>query len=315
MDPMLGWGRLRPIWCLIALAAVVLAAATTTNASGSVPVESPGPRITVIGDSVLTAVLWHPEPLRILTSGLDVDMQVAVCRHLVGVSCPFEGEAAPTLVDLVSTLGPRLGKLVVVEGGYNEPESEFADAVEQSLAALRAGGAIRVFWMSLSARRPDYRRMNETLVAAARRHPELTIVNWADLTHGHDRWFQGDGVHLTYAGAIGMARQLRTALDQAFAEGTESGTLARTPSVTVAATALPTGSVGRPYDVTLLARGGLALPYRWSVTPKLPRGLHLTAAGRLWGVPSRALDVRSALRVEDGADTTAVRSFRLVVRE
>jgi hypothetical protein len=168
--------------------------------------------------------------------------------------------------------------------------------------------------MSLSTRRPDYMRMNGTLAAAARAHEELTIVNWAELTHGNDDWFHGDGVHLTYAGAIGMARQLRTALDQAFATGAESGTLARTSLVTVAATALPTARVGHPYDVTLLARGGLALPYRWSATPQLPRGLHLTAAGRLWGDPSRPFDVRIALRVEDGAGNAAVRSFRLVAR-
>jgi hypothetical protein len=313
MDSMPGWGRLRPIWCLIALAAVGVTAATSTTASGSVRANSTPPHITVIGDSVLTAVLWYPEPLGILTKGLDVDMQVAVCRRLVGVSCPFEGQTPSTLVDLADTFGPKLGKIVVVEAGYNEPEAEFADAIERSLAALRTAGVTRVLWVSLSERRAEYTRMNATLAAAARKHPELTIVDWASLTHANDNWFQGDGVHLTYAGAIGMARLLRMSLDQEFASVAESGSLAtRGSTVSMVATSLPTARVGRWFDVLLLARGGM-LPYRWSVTRPLPQGLHLTLAGRLYGVVRQRVETRLTLRVQDGSGRTVSRSFRLVV--
>jgi len=299
---------------LVTLAAIGLVAAAASGADGSVRVNSAPPHVTVIGDSVLTAVLWYPEPLRILTNGLDVDMQIAVCRRLVGVSCPYEGGAASTLVDLVAAYGPKLGKTVIVEAGYNEPEAEFADAIEQSLAALRAAGVTQVLWLSLSTRRADLTRMNATLAAAARRHPELTIVDWADLTHGNDDWFQGDGIHLTYVGGVAMARLLRTALDQALPTESAGGTLSRTSSVSVASEPLPAARVGRPYDVNLVARGGLELPYRWSVAARLPRGLHLTASGRLWGVVTRPVDVRIPFRVDDGSGRTATRSLRLVVR-
>jgi hypothetical protein len=294
---------------VLGVAALIL---VSTAASGSAEPSSP-PHVTVIGDSVLTAVYWNSDPLQVLTSGLDVDMEIAVCRRLVGVSCPFEGERPTTLVDLVDTLGPSLGSTVVVEAGYNEPEADFAAGVEESLAALRAAGVERVLWVSLSERRADFARMNVTLAAAARKHPELTIVDWARLTHANDDWFQGDGIHLTYTGAFAMARLLRAALDQALAETGETGTLASTASVTVSTAALPPARVGRPYEAHLLANGGFMLPYRWSVASgALPRGLHMTPSGRLYGVVLRPLDTRITFRVQAGAARPGARTLRLV---
>ena len=40
------------------------------------------PRVTVIGDSVLTAVEWNATPRAILQQGLDVQWDVGVCRTL-----------------------------------------------------------------------------------------------------------------------------------------------------------------------------------------------------------------------------------------
>ena len=95
------------------------------------------------------------------------------------------GASPSTLLDLVAAFGPRLGKVVVVVGGYNEPEQEFGDALEQSLAALRNVGVQRVVWATLSERRSDLARMNVTLAAAAQRHPELILVDWAAASRDH----------------------------------------------------------------------------------------------------------------------------------
>jgi len=301
---------LRPIWCLAALAAVA-AAASTADAPGAVRADpSPPPHITVIGDSVLTAVLWYPQPLQILTSGLDVDMEVAICRRLTGVSCPFEGQTPPTLVDLAATRGSGLGKTVVVEAGYNEPEADFGGAVEQSLAALRSAGVTRVLWVSLSERRADYARMNVTLDSAARRHPELTIVDWAAMTHGNNNWFQSDGIHLTYQGGVAMARWLRTSIDQALSADAASDP--RPSNVSVVAATLPAARVGRWYSAQLRAQGGWMLPYRWSSAGPLPQGLHLTPGGQVYGVVKKPVDERLTFRVQTGGGTTASRSLRLV---
>jgi len=295
----------------LAFASVFAAAALASTASASS--DALPTHVTVIGDSVLTAVIWNEEPLDIVSQGLDVDMEVGVCRRLVDLSCPFEGSRAPTLLDLVAAFGPRLGKVVAVVAGYNEPEAGFANAVEESLAALRGVGVTRVLWASLSESRDDYKRMNTTLAAEASRHPELKIVDWAGASRGHTDWFLNDGVHLEYAGAVAMARLLRGALDKALV-APEAGALADSKfGIASPAASLPKGRVGRWYDTSLLATGG-AEPYRWIVTSgALPKGLHLTPAGRLYGVPTRALDMRVAFRVQDADGLLAARSATLVV--
>jgi hypothetical protein len=154
------------------------------------------PRVTVIGDSVLTAVEWNATPLALFERGLDLQMDIGVCRTLEGVSCPFEGHTVPTLLDVVNSLGPRLGRTVLIEAGYNEPPAEFAQHVEDSVDALLAAGVTRILWVNLREWQQQYVGMNQTLDAAAARHPELTILDWERTSHDHYSWFQGDGIHL-----------------------------------------------------------------------------------------------------------------------
>jgi len=271
--------------------------------------------VTLIGDSVLTAVIWNDETIQIVSKGLDLDLEVAVCRRLVDLSCPFEGARPPTLVDVVAKLGSELGKVVVVVAGYNEPEAGFADALERSLAALRGAGVTHVLWATLCEQRKDYARMNVTLASAVRRHPELTIVPWASASRGHGDWFQNDGVHLSYAGAVAMTRLLRDAIDRALT-APESGSLATgagAVAVLRPAASLPKARIGRWYDVPLVARGGTT-PYTWTITSgPLPKGLHLTAAGRIWGVPRKPARLRLTFRVQDAGGLIAARATTLVV--
>lgn len=297
-----------------AVAAAIATAAVAATAPASVRTDAAPPHLTVIGDSVMTAVTLNDEPLQIVDKGLDVDMEVAVCRRLVGVSCPFEGARALTLLDLVAAFGPRLGRVVAVVAGYNEPEQEFADTLEQSLAALRNVGVQRVVWATLSERRSDLARMNVTLAAAAQRHPELILVDWAAASRDHTDWFQNDGIHLTYTGAVAMARLLRDAIDRALAHSTETGALADGGfAITAPATSLPTARVGRWYDTSLLVRGGTA-PYRWNVpSGPLPKGLHLTPSGRIFGTPSAPFRAYVTLRAQDEAGLMATRRTLLVV--
>src|SRR5882757_10791816 len=108
------------VWISSFAAALVAALAMIGTSAASDP-----PRVTVIGDSVLTAVAWNATPLSILEQGLDVQLEIGVCRTLEGVSCPYEGGNVPTLLDVIHTLGPQLGATVVVEVGYNDPATEF----------------------------------------------------------------------------------------------------------------------------------------------------------------------------------------------
>jgi hypothetical protein len=261
------------------------------------------PRVTVIGDSVLTAVEWNSTPLSILEQGLDVQLEIGVCRTLEAISCPYEGGNVPTLLDVVDQRGAQLGPTVVVEVGYNDPASDFPQRVEDSINALLAAGVERILWVNMRQWQQQYIGMDQVLVAAAARHPQLTIVDWESLSHDHYSWFQGDGIHLVYDGAVAMATLLNGAIKEALA-----------PPPTIRATQLPVAYVGKQYSVRLAAAGGVA-PYSWRVVSgPLPRGLHLLASGELIGRPLRPGQLTLTLRAADSHGVEAVKRETLVIR-
>ena len=272
------------------------------------------PRVTVIGDSVLTAVEWNATPLSIFEQGLDLQLDIGVCRTIEGVSCPFEGGNVPTLLDVVNTLGSRLGSTVLVEVGYNDPPSEFAQRVEDAVDALLAAGVQRILWANMREWQQQYIGMNQILAAAAARHPQLTLIDWEGYSHDHYSWFQGDGVHLVYDGAVAMATLFNAAIKQALAPPVQQQPLAPpVAALTIAGTPLPVAHVGRPYSARLAAEGGDA-PYSWRLTSgPLPRGMHLLADGRITGRPRLPGRLELTLQAADSRGARAVRHETLVI--
>jgi hypothetical protein len=294
------------VWSSSFAAALVAALAMIGTSAAADP-----PRVTVIGDSVLTAVEWNATPLSILEEGLDLQLDIGVCRTLEGVSCPYEGGNVPTLMDVVHALGPRLGATVLVEVGYNDPATEFAPRVENSVDALLAAGVQRILWVNMREWQHQYIGMNQILVAAAARHPQLTIIDWEGDSHAHYSWFQGDGIHLVYDGAVAMATLLNASVKQALTPSPQP--LPPTPSLTIPATPLPMAHVGKPYAARLAAEGGDA-PYRWRVTSgPLPRGMHLLADGHISGTPRRPGRLTLTLQAADSRGVRALRRETLVI--
>ena len=259
-----------------------------------------GPPLTVIGDSVLTAVIWNQAPLAILQDGFSVNLDVGVCRTLTGESCPFEGRRVPTLLDLVHTLGPQLGPNVLVEVGYNDPAGEFAERVEESIAALLGAGVKHIFWVNLHEWQRQYPEMNRSLDEAAHRHPEMTILDWRTYSANRWSWFQGDGVHLTYDGAMAMATFLHAGVTEALLP------------LTVSFAGATSATVGQPYEAQLTATGGVG-PYRFSESGVRLRGLRLLANGRLYGTPTRAGRLGFSVSVTDSLGHSVNRSVLLTV--
>lgn len=280
---------------LAALAVVALGLAV--SAGGAAP---PEPTVTLIADSIGTGMYWHPEAVAALNENLAVDWEVAVCRRLTTPSCPFEGQQAPNLLDVVKTLGSRLGDTVIVEMGYNEPEATFAQSVEESIAALRRGGAKHILWPTLHATRHPYVRMNATLAAAARRHREVTLVDWNTYARSHPDWFQSDGEHLDETGGLAMAKFLHLAVMKVV------------DPLRIDPRPLRAARVGREYGAQLEATGGRP-PYTWRLVGRPPSGLHLRPDGWIFGVPWRSTVKTVAVTASDAEGQTATRAEVLTV--
>jgi sirohydrochlorin ferrochelatase len=287
-----------------ALAAVVAATlalvVSTTGSARSVQLK----HVTLIGDSVADAIQQTSSAVAVVGQGVALDLEVAPCRRVEGDGCPYQGVRPPSVVQLAQSMGSKLGPNVVVSVGYNDFEDQYAGNIEDALAALKAAGVKHVWWLTLRAAHHPYVTMNDDIEAAAQRHPELSVIDWNVYSRSHPDWFQTDGLHLQYPGAIAMATLIHKTL---VTDGVAP------PPVRVATTALPLAHRYKPYHTRLVATSGVA-PYRWSLLERAPAGIHLEANGSIGGTPRVKVGRYTFnVRVKDAAGSTATRrlTFRI----
>lgn len=295
-------------------AAVVAVAALLGGSAAPAGVRAaPLPHVTVFGDSIAEAIVENDSARAILVDGVDVDFEVAPCRRLVQDSCPYNGGRPPTVMQVVKTLGSRIGPTVIVALGYNEFEDQFARNVQVTLDAFENAGVKQVLWLTLRAARHPYVNMNDALVAAAATHPSLVVVDWNLYSRSHADWFQSDGIHLLNDGSKGMATLLHTTLQQ-LGIGAKPKPVKRTGPVRIATAHLPDARRGKAYAAKLAAVGGRP-PYFWSLPRRLPNGLHLRSTGWVSGVPkARPGKFDLTLRVRDAPGALATRHVTLRIR-
>lgn len=190
--------------------AVILTAFALTLAAVSSAVAAPagGPRVTFIGDSVAASLLFAPDAKRALGRGLELRLDLKVCRRLVQPSCTYQGVTPTTALQVVQRGGRSLGDVAVVMVGYNDSASQYRSGLDQVMRALRKAGVDDVVWVTLGETRENYELINGVIRKAPSRWRELTVADWASLSRGKP-WFAGDGLHLEPDGAMALARLIR----------------------------------------------------------------------------------------------------------
>jgi hypothetical protein len=262
------------------------------------------PHVTLIGDSVASAVSLDPNAARIAGQGVDLDLETAPCRRLEDPSCP---PGPPTTVELIEKLGSAIGPTVVISVGYNDFADHYEAEIADTLDALAAADVKRIFWLTLRAAHHPYVDMNAEIIAAASTHPGMTVVDWNTYSRSHPEWFRDDGLHLLAGGEIAMAKLVHA---QLVAAG-----VALLP-VRVRTAALPPARRGQRYAARLAASSGRA-PYVWSLQGRLPPGVRLGRSGTSAGTPrpaDRRGTFRVTVRVTDAAGQAASRKLVLRLR-
>jgi Putative Ig domain len=283
------------IAAFVALAALAAAAASPARSAGA-------QHVTLIGDSVADAIPGDYSASLIIKQGIDLDLEVAPCRRVQGEGCPIDGVRPPSAVQLIQSMGSKLGDNVVVAVGYNDFEDQYAGNVEDAIDALTAAGVKRIFWLTLRAARHPYLTMNDAIAQAAAKHAQVTVIDWNMYSRSHPDWFQSDELHLLGPGAEGMATLIHKTLLAA-------GVAAKPARITT--TTLPAAHHGKAYRAHLTAAAGVT-PYRWSLLERAPAGIHLEANGIVIGTP-RAKAGRYAfnVRVRDAIGSLATRRLTL----
>ena len=103
----------------------------------------------------------------------------------------------------------------------------------------------------------------------------MSVIDWNVYSRSHPEWFQADGIHLLSPGSRAMAGLIH---DKLVAAG-----VAAQP-VRVKTTALPTSAAAWRTARASPPRAGVG-PYTWSLTGRLPAGLHLRGSGVISGAP------------------------------
>jgi hypothetical protein len=283
------------IAALAALVTLIGAASSTARPTGV-------QHVTLIGDSVADAIPGDDAAVAILRQGVDLDLEVAPCRRVAGEGCPIDGVRPPSVVQLVQSLGSKLGDNVVVAVGYNDFEDQYAGNIESAIDAMSAAGVKRIWWLTLRAAHHPYLSMNDDIAQAAARHPQMTVVDWNVYSRSHPDWFQGDGLHLLGPGAEGMATLIHKAL---LAAGVAP------PPPRIVTTVLPVAHRGKTYRARLAAVAGIG-PYRWSLLERAPTGIHLLQNGTVAGTPrARAGRYVFNVRARDTLGTMTTRRLTL----
>jgi hypothetical protein len=195
--------RVRALVMLVLGLALAAGAGTSTTSASSSALT-----VTFVGDSVPDAITYVPMARRRLGRGLVLRLDLRVCRRLVQPSCSFQGSAPTTALQAVRSYGRGLGRVLVVDVGYNEGPIGYGLGIDDVMRAALAQNAAGVVWVTLRETRDLYRQTNEAIRRARRRWPELEIADWNAFSAGKP-WFAGDGLHLTPTGAVELAAFLR----------------------------------------------------------------------------------------------------------
>jgi hypothetical protein len=267
------------------LVAVVLGALLGIGAPGAAVTAAP--RVTLVADSVGGVLFWQRDAKDELARGIDLRIDIRTCRRLVTEGCVYDGERPPSALDAIKDLGPALGKVAVLDVGYNDAPGGFGAGVDRVMRALLDAGVDQVVWITLRERRPSWAEINDQIREARKRWPQLTVGEWELESRGHDDWFS-DGIHMNWKGGEGFVQFLRPlVLDACRAMCAEGG------QMLAVGVPLRWARVGVRFVDRIRMSGG-SPPYRVSVKG-LPAPLRVRPDGTIVGTPkvrgTYALDV------------------------
>jgi hypothetical protein len=166
--------------------------------------------MTLVSDSVAATIADTPPALRLLTQGLQLHLDLRVCRRLIAPSCSYDGQTPPTVLQTVTALGLGVGAVLIIDAGYNDDSSGYGSALDDIMRAALRQGARTVIWLTLREHGPYasiYQASNTAIRTATQRWPQLHVADWNRYSAGQP-WF-ADDVHPNATGATALAHFLR----------------------------------------------------------------------------------------------------------
>ena len=185
----------------LAVAVSVLLGGQPVGAAFTAP-PAPQRRAYVQGDSVMVGALTD------VTSTLRAD-------GWAGTVTGFTGLHTYAAIPLFRQVRSTMGSVAVIELGANDccDGGSFGRVIDQVMQTL---SGLHVIWLTIPVFKPGVAAMNESLWAASRRWPNLTVADWAGALAAHPGYEYPDQVHLKPEGSALLATFIRQQLDAWF---------------------------------------------------------------------------------------------------
>lgn len=145
-------------------------------------------KITAIGDSVMADAA---SSIQKLMPNAYVDAQVG-----------RQGSATPAVIKQLKANG-NLNKIVVLNLGTNGAMS--TQTVNQILDEIGPGH--QIYWVTAHVpTKPWQQTVNKEIKDVAKKHKNVHVVDWYQVSQGHPEWFAKDNVHMGQSGNESFAR-------------------------------------------------------------------------------------------------------------
>jgi len=186
---------------------VVAPTSTAAPAPGTLTVSWDGAgsgaaRVGLIGDSTMAAIRWSGAyaPLRQWNFTYDAES----CRRTITTSCRgSDGYAPENALTVMDRLRGRLGAVLVMMMGANDPLNRVGDGIDAVVAEARAQNIANVVWLTVHAADDK----NAVVAQRAQQYGGyLVVADWAGYSAPFPEWANADGLHLNSAGAAALSQ-------------------------------------------------------------------------------------------------------------
>jgi hypothetical protein len=188
---------------------------TTIQQQGQLTVtyDGAGPnaqRLGLIGDSTLASIRWSAAwaPLRRWNYTYDAES----CRRTSTPSCHGpDGYAPENVIEVMQRLRGRLGSVLVVMDGANDPVNVLGAGIKAVVQEAQAQGIGRVVWLTIRNGADRNAVINQQ---AQTYGGYLVVADWDAYSAPYDAAWTIDGLHLNPTGAMELSTYLAQGLVQ-----------------------------------------------------------------------------------------------------
>lgn len=174
--------------------------------------------VLIVGDSVGTVLKWAGESMRPFWDGrYNVTLETWGCQALLRPGC-LNGTPIPAIDAIAKHRNDGID-VVVMMTGYNDVGPETIRLAMRKISRVSKEIGAHVIWLTYRESgnvKVKNRAFNNVVRSEDARLKNVSVLDWEKISRRKRNWFSGDNVHMTGAGGLQLARQIRKALNRHF---------------------------------------------------------------------------------------------------